>query len=233
MNTSVSESTPAATAKPAAKPASKSAAATKPTAKPAAKPADKDATAKVAKPSVNLDPLEGEEAVAGTPSADTPAVTETASTDTQESSDPIGDALTRVAAPANAESSVVEPVDDSSQITIPPTFEYVENVPNTFNGTAFEIRLYGEGCLNCGHLVPSEKHKENACHFSNKNPYCPAAFTRVVFVGERMNHVSRIRKAMASGDSNRLLNRLAELEACDLETKNFVLREVGLLSTQG
>lgn len=153
----------------------------------------------------------------------TPA--EKPSVDEKLSDDIISDALTRVGQHAEP----AEP-EESTGVAIPPTMDVLENVPNTINGTAIEVRLYGEGCLECSHLIPSAEEAQNKCHFSNGNQFCPAGFHRIVFVGTRMRYVQRINKYRASGESNRMLKVLNELEAEDLETKNFVLKEVGLLA---
>lgn len=152
--------------------------------------------------------------------------------------DPVAEALMRVAQPATsvaqlkAADSLIKEEIESNTLTLPPTIEYIENVPDTFNGTAFEVRLYGEGCTECGHLVPSYEEKQTECHFSAGNQFCPAAFTRIVFVGHRQRLVARLQKAQKSGDSNRLIKHLSALESETLEIKQYVLREVGLLPAE-
>lgn len=149
--------------------------------------------------------------------------------DTKEVSDIVADAVMRVASPSAANP---QEVTEETQITLglPPTIDVLENVPDTFNGTAFEIRLYGEGCTECGHLVPSCEEKQTTCHFSAGNQFCPAAFTRIVFVGHRQHLLAKLRKAQQAKDVNRILKQLASLENEPLETRQYVLREAGLLS---
>lgn len=188
----------------------------KPASKPAGKPAATKTTPAAKKP-VSLEPEEGEgesDVTAGNPPAD------------DVGANVIENALSRVGTSAAAQDDVDPEV---TNITLPPNFAFVENVPNSFNGNVFEVQLYGEGCTECKHLVPSAAEGQTNCHFSNGNPYCPAAYSRLTFVGERMQFVSRLRRAQTAGDSNRVLRLLAQLEDQPLETKEFVLREVGLL----
>lgn len=164
-------------------------------------------------------------AAADEKNADAPVIAGTVAATAE--SDVIAGALGRVASPVVTAATEVE--DEPVVMGLPPTLEFREDVPNTFSGNAFEVRLYGEGCLDCKHLVPSAEEAENDCHFSNGNSFCPAAFTRVVFVGHRMRYVSKINKYKASGNTNLLLKVLGDLEKEELDTKDFVLKEVGLL----
>ena len=141
----------------------------------------------------------------------------------------VASSLVRVGeAPSQPAGTVVseEYVDN---IGLPPTLDFLENVPDTFNGTAFQIKLYGEGCTECGHLVSTAEEKQTDCHFSKGNSFCPAAFTRIVFVGHKMRFLQKLQKAQKSKDTNRILKVLSLLETEDLETKEFVLREAGML----
>jgi hypothetical protein len=129
--------------------------------------------------------------------------------------------LMQVAAPPKEE--------EVTQIELPVSLDLRQNVPETQDGTAFEVRLYGEGCLDCAALVSSATEVQTSCHFSTGNVFCPAASLRVVFVGERMRLLSRLKKAKANGDTNRFISLMSSLESQELETKNFILRELGLL----
>jgi hypothetical protein len=168
------------------------------------------------KPTINLDPTDE---VKSAPVAD-----ETANA-------VIADALTRVAAPQNGNTEQpVEEVDtEAVTLSLPPTIEFMENVKDTFAGHAFEVKLYGEGCLECGHLVPSCEEKQTKCHFSNGNQFCPAASIRVAFVGQRMRYINRLKKAQAAKDANRVMKVLQDLENESIEDKTYVLEQVGLL----
>lgn len=119
-------------------------------------------------------------------------------------------------------------------VQLPPTLDYDQDVKGTFNGSCFTLSIYGEGCFSCGSLVPaladsSASDSEPACHFRFGNHHCPAAHHRIQVVGTRLLALSRVRKASASGDSNRLLRAMSKLEELSLEDKSFVLKELGLL----
>ncbi len=139
----------------------------------------------------------------------------------------IVDALTRVA--AGATTAPAEEESSTTTLGLPPTLDYIENVKDTVNGSAFEIQLYADGCLDCKHLVPSAEESFDDCHFSQGNRYCPAGWHRIVFVGHRMRMVERVRKAQAKKDTNRLLRVLSDLEKESLEDKIYVLTAVGLM----
>ena len=173
------------------------------------------------KPTVNLEPVEEGTEVET-------AATSAAPDDAAQAV--ISDALTRVAAPPSGQEQEQE--DDATEavtLSLPPTIEFVEDVKDTFSGHAFEVKLYGEGCLDCGHLVPSCEAKQSVCHFSNGNQFCPAASVRVVFVGQRMRFINRLKKAQAAKDANRVMKVLQDLEKESIEDKTFVLEQVGLL----
>lgn len=151
----------------------------------------------------------------------------------QESSVKVGDMLTigkAVAAP-------VEPVETAQKVALPSTLDYVENLRDTESGSAFIMSVYGDGCFDCHHLVvglksDNEKGEEYPCHFRMGNQFCPAANHRIQIIGERERHLSSLRKAMASGDSNRILKQMNKLETLSLEDKSYVLRQVNLLPPQ-
>ena len=172
------------------------------------------------KPTVNLEPVEeGKEVIAANNSA--------VPDDTAQAV--ISDALTRVAAPPAGQEQSESADTEAVTLSLPPTIEFVEDVKETFSGHAFEVKMYGEGCLECGHLIPSCEEKQSVCHFSNGNQFCPAASVRVVFVGQRMRFINRLKKAQAAKDANRVMKVLQDLEKESIEDKTYVLEQVGLL----
>lgn len=133
-------------------------------------------------------------------------------------------------APAQAKSPhAVLVSEERLNVDLPLTMDFQPNVPGTNDGRCFEIRLYGEGCMDCKALVASAEETRTDCHFSAGNIYCPAGSMRVVFFGERMRLLQRIRKARSKGDTNRFLGLIGSLEDQDLDTKNFVLKELGMM----
>lgn len=120
---------------------------------------------------------------------------------------------------------------ESQVVSLPPTLEFMDGTPESPKGQMFEIRFYGDGCFDCSALVPSyKKEKSPSCHFSHGNVYCPAAYHRVVFIGEKMRLVGKLKRAQASGDPNRLLGVMRLLDEVDADLKRDILSEVGMLS---
>lgn len=136
----------------------------------------------------------------------------------------VGSAVPKAVAP---EEEVV-----AANVSLPPTLEFLQDVKGTANGSCFTLAVYGEGCLECGSLIPtlqdSEATSEPECHFRFGNIHCPAAYHRIQIVGTRILALDRVRKAQLSGDSNRLLRQLTKLDSLSIEDKNFVLKEIGL-----
>lgn len=114
-----------------------------------------------------------------------------------------------------------------------PVFRIQSPCDGTVKGDAAVIQLYGEGCLECGALVPEYTNPEQEmprCHFNVGNVYCPAGHIRIEFVGERRRAVSRIMKAKETGDTGRLLKALASLDAFAEAERKEILLEVGIIS---
>lgn len=115
------------------------------------------------------------------------------------------------------------------------TLAHNEKVRDSVQGKVIEIRLYAEACTECPSLVlptPAEESELAKCHFSMGNIYCPAGYTRIRFVGEKMRLLHKMRKAKEKGDVNRLLTLVAETEALPIDDRREVLQEIGLLGTE-
>lgn len=193
-------------------------------------------TSRVAKTVVAADLVsaDAEEEEGTTP---TPEPASSAVADDAASASPstlLGTLLSSVGANVPSQLQSTESDETSLSVSLPVTLEFQEGVEGTLDGTAFEFRMFGEGCLDCSVLVPSFVRQKPEplpkCHFKFGNKYCPAAYHRIVFVGERLTLVNNIRKAQASGDANRLLHLLAKLEELSVETKVGVLRDLNFIS---
>lgn len=111
---------------------------------------------------------------------------------------------------------------------LPPCVDTEETTDNPAS-IKLVIEAHAAGCLDCTHLVPSGSTEYSKCHFSAGNVNCPAQSVKIVFVGRRNLFTAKLAAARAAQDSNKVLRILAGLENEDLELKDYVLRQVGLV----
>lgn len=157
-----------------------------------------------------------------------------------EASDAFALALARVAEQANPPPPIPQhqpqtevadnlEAEEPETVGLPATLKFLSDCKGTIAGNAFEVQLYAEACTECKHLIPSAEVKYD-CHFTKGNPYCPAGSIKMVFVGERMRVIHKIRKAMEKKDPNRVLELMQGIADQPSEFKTAVLQAVGLLN---
>lgn len=203
----------------------------KPAAKPAAKPAGKTVQVKKQEPEKVIDMSTDDEPQAAATLADKQA--DPVST----SVDPASLLLTAspVTKPVLFADNRVDSQRMSEWLASPrPVLAMASGVPDTYDGKVVEIRLYAEGCLDCSDLVPSVENEGDHpdCHFSKGNVYCPAAHLRIRFVGAQLRLISKIKKAQAKQDVNRISVLMTELEKLDLDSRREILKEIGLFKSE-
>jgi hypothetical protein len=172
-----------------------------------------------------------------------PTTDPTANTQSSAPDSDTVNSLLKVAAPAaggskaaNQELNFSTPFVKAWNSRQRPFLEPRSDTSDTLDGNSVTIKLYAEGCLDCGHLVPSEIDPDSGlapypkCHFHSGNVYCPAGALRIEFVGERLRLISKFRKASAAKDANRIHALMEEIHKMDPVSRDSVLSELGIFS---
>jgi len=121
-------------------------------------------------------------------------------------------------------------LDDMDSVTLPPVLNWEPAMPESLTGSGFKVALYADGCVNCSHLFPHpDNNPQDSCHFTVGNTNCPAAYIRFEVVGKRISLLKRITEARNKKDSNRVLQLLTKLDELNLDDKNWVLSQIGLI----
>lgn len=99
------------------------------------------------------------------------------------------------------------------------------------NGTVFEVQLYGDGCLDCKHLVEGADVDYKKCHFIQGNEHCPAAYFKIVYIGDRVIWDKKVKRAKDLPQGADRTNRLLALldEARDIESDDLRQHIMGLI----
>lgn len=123
------------------------------------------------------------------------------------------------------QSSAADSDEDVESVDIPDCIE-----PPTPTSPTFSIKLYHGTCLDCNALVQDGDTDGLSlkCHFSKGQTLCPAGSIRLVFTGLREYWLRRLRKAQANG-GDFLLKEILKLQEKDADTRDWVLRQLGLL----
>lgn len=101
--------------------------------------------------------------------------------------------------------------------------------PTTLN-SRFNIKLYDGNCLDCDALVQNGEQVgvELKCHVSKGNTLCPAGSIAMIFTGLREYWLRRLQKAQEASGA-RFLQELNKLQEKDDDTRDWVLRQLGIL----
>lgn len=102
--------------------------------------------------------------------------------------------------------------DEEEEMGLPENFDTFETKEH---GTGLELQAFGEGCLECGHLIPKYETTYDACHWTKGNNLCPAMTARIVFVGLKKSYIRRIQKAQSDLNFRRVMKLLKEVENHD------------------